>query len=97
MSCNVTMQCDSQKVSTSHIKNRKRQSRNKTRLLTKLGLLLIFTTVSVTTLKFFLFIFYFFTVSCHFVFTAAWTPAWQTPPVRACSVVLQTAEGAVVL
>lgn len=27
--------------------------------------------------------------------TAAWTPAWQTPPVRACSVVLQTAEEAV--
>lgn len=39
----------------------------------------------------------FFTVSCHFYITAAWTPAWRTPPVRACSVVLQTAGGAVAL
>lgn len=45
-------------------------------------------------------VFFFFTVSRHFLYlliTAAWTPAWQTPPVRACSVVLQTAGGAVAL
>lgn len=41
------------------------------------------------------FSFRFYSVSSYRPVTAAWTPAWQTPPVRACSVVLQTAGEAV--
>lgn len=54
---------------------------------TKPGLQLVLTTVSVTSAQFGLCV-------CPPI-KAAWTPAWQTPPVRACSVVARTAEGAV--
>lgn len=95
MSCNVTLQSDSQKVSTSHIKNNRAETN--IRFLAELRLLLNFTTVSVTTLSFFLLFFYSVSPYPYCSVTAAWTPAWQTPPVRACSVVLQTAVGVVVL